>query len=315
MKTELVVKDNALINASYNLELAEQRLILLSIVKARETGRGITSDSRLEVHASDYMKQFNVEKSAAYEVLKSASESLFNRYFSYKEQRHDGTEFVVKSRWVSRVAYAPNVAILEVTFAPDVVPLITRLEQHFTSYQLKQVSQLTSKYAIRLYEMLIAWRNVGKCSFELINLRDSLGIASDEYRQMGHFKSRVLDASIAQINEYTDIKVTYEQQKNGRTISGFTFKLKPKQVQQEITILDTKASLIPSDLTPNQRVTFASKLSKLQELGGKAEPGEEVEAFAKRIELWLEDEKKLKMLTPFLYQVGFKKAKPKKVSQ
>ncbi|MFX6423588.1 RepB family plasmid replication initiator protein, partial [Acinetobacter baumannii] len=72
MKTELVVKDNALINASYNLELAEQRLILLSIVKARETGRGITSDSRLEVHASDYMKQFNVEKSAAYEVLKSA---------------------------------------------------------------------------------------------------------------------------------------------------------------------------------------------------------------------------------------------------
>ena len=28
-----------------------------------------------------------------------------------------------------------------------------------------------------------------------------------------------------------------------------------------------------------------------------------------------EDEKKLKMLTPFLYQVGFKKAKPKKVSQ
>ncbi|MGU5717886.1 RepB family plasmid replication initiator protein [Aeromonas taiwanensis] len=29
MKTELVVKDNALINASYNLDLVEQRLILL----------------------------------------------------------------------------------------------------------------------------------------------------------------------------------------------------------------------------------------------------------------------------------------------
>ena len=28
-----VVKDNALINASYNLDLAEQRLILLAIVK------------------------------------------------------------------------------------------------------------------------------------------------------------------------------------------------------------------------------------------------------------------------------------------
>ncbi|MCW8722235.1 replication initiation protein, partial [Acinetobacter baumannii] len=28
MRTELVVKDNALINASYNLDLVEQRLIL-----------------------------------------------------------------------------------------------------------------------------------------------------------------------------------------------------------------------------------------------------------------------------------------------
>ena len=35
----LVVKDNALINASYNLELVEQRLILLAIIEARETGK------------------------------------------------------------------------------------------------------------------------------------------------------------------------------------------------------------------------------------------------------------------------------------
>jgi hypothetical protein len=32
---DLVVKDNALINASYNLDLVEQRLILLAIVEAR----------------------------------------------------------------------------------------------------------------------------------------------------------------------------------------------------------------------------------------------------------------------------------------
>ncbi len=36
MKNELVVKDNALINASYNLDLSEQRLIMLAILKARQ---------------------------------------------------------------------------------------------------------------------------------------------------------------------------------------------------------------------------------------------------------------------------------------
>ena len=34
--TKLVVKDNALIEASFNLSLVEQRLMLLAIVEARE---------------------------------------------------------------------------------------------------------------------------------------------------------------------------------------------------------------------------------------------------------------------------------------
>ena len=34
----LIVKDNRLIEASYRLDLAEQRLVLLAIVRARETG-------------------------------------------------------------------------------------------------------------------------------------------------------------------------------------------------------------------------------------------------------------------------------------
>ena len=62
MKGGLVVKDNALMNASYNLDVTEQRLILLAIISARETGKGITADSKLEIHASDYAKQFNVTK-------------------------------------------------------------------------------------------------------------------------------------------------------------------------------------------------------------------------------------------------------------
>ena len=83
MKNELVVKDNALINASYNLETAEQRLIMLAVINARETGQGITADSKLEIHASDYAKHFNVSTDAAYKVMKEAVNNLFERKFSY----------------------------------------------------------------------------------------------------------------------------------------------------------------------------------------------------------------------------------------
>ena len=39
LMSKLVVKDNVLMNASYNLDLVEQRLILLAIVEARESER------------------------------------------------------------------------------------------------------------------------------------------------------------------------------------------------------------------------------------------------------------------------------------
>ena len=38
--SKLVVKDNALMNASYNLDLVEQRLILLAIVEAKRVRKG-----------------------------------------------------------------------------------------------------------------------------------------------------------------------------------------------------------------------------------------------------------------------------------
>ena len=162
MKNDLVVKDNALINASYNLDTTEQRLILLAIVQARELSKNVDANSVLEVHAHHYMKQFNVDKHAAYEGLKNAASNLFERKFSYKGI-HEGTqqEKIVKSRWVSKIAYVDSAGIVELTFAPDVIPLITQLEKSFTAYELKQISSLTSKYAIRLYELLIQWRSVG----------------------------------------------------------------------------------------------------------------------------------------------------------
>jgi plasmid replication initiation protein len=70
MRTELVVKDNALINASYNLDLVEQRLILLAIIEARESGKGINANDPLTVHAESYINQFNVHRNGAYKALK-----------------------------------------------------------------------------------------------------------------------------------------------------------------------------------------------------------------------------------------------------
>lgn len=307
MKNGLVVKDNALINASYNLETTEQRLIMLAIMSARDTGQGITADSKLEIHASDYANQFNVTKETAYEVLKSAVNNLFERKFSYiAEYKKTGKTGIVRSRWVSRVFYVDTLAILEITFAPDVVPLITRLEEHFTSYQLKQVSQLTSKYAIRLYELLIAWREVGKTpQIDLAEFRQKIGVEDAEYERMHHFKARVLEPSIKQINEHTDITVTYEQHKKGRAISGFSFKFKQKQQPKIETKRDPNTPDFFIKMTDAQRHLFANKMSEMPEMNKYSQGTESYQQFAMRIADMLLEPEKFRDFYPCLEKAGF----------
>ena len=315
MKNDLVVKDNALINASYNLEVTEQRLILLSIIRARETGQGISSDSKLEIHASDYASRFDVTKEAAYNALKNAVNNLFERKFSFKEIHKDtNKEIVVKSRWVSRIAYVDDLATLEVTFAPDVVPLITRLEKHFTSYQLKQVAQLTSKYAIRLYEFLIAWRDVGKTPvISLSEFREKLGLEMNEYQKMVNFKSRVLEPAIKQINELTDIHVKYEQYKTGRSISGLSFTFKHKKIDSIPSERDPNTVDLFTQMTDAQRHMFANKLSELPEMGRYSQGTESYPQFAIRIAEMLHDPEKIKELYPYLKKVGYMPSSKKDV--
>ena len=311
MKSELVVKDNALINASYNLELTEQRLILLAIVNARETGQGITADSKLEIRANDYATHFNVTNEAAYIALKEAVNNLFERQFSFKEAHKDtGKIGIVRSRWVSRIKYVDELAVLEVTFSPDVVPLITRLEKNFTSYQLEQVAGLTSKYAIRLYELLISWRAVGKCYYELGQLRDALGIGKNEYAQMGHFKSRVLDASLKQIKDHTDIEASYTQKKSGRVIIGFDFKFtvkqKAKPKDKDKTERDQNTIDLFTKMTDKQIATFSRKLAELPALGSNAPIGASAEQYADIIAKDLANPLKWEFYKPYLLQVGYK---------
>ena len=115
--SKLVVKDNALMNASYNLDLVEQRLILLAIIEARESGKGINANDPLTVHAESYINQFGVHRVTAYQALKDA-EDLFARQFSYQEINERGNTENVRSRWVSEIRYVDAEATVKLVFSP-----------------------------------------------------------------------------------------------------------------------------------------------------------------------------------------------------
>jgi plasmid replication initiation protein len=316
MKKELVVKDNALINASYSLNLVEQRLILLAIVVLREHTHNMQLDyiafnKPIKVTADSYINTFGVSQSTAYETLKDACKTLFARQFSYQEPRERGRIANKTTRWVSDIAYVDNSATVEFTFAPAVLPLILHLEKHLTSYEITQVSNLTSGYAIRLYELLIAWRSVGKTpEIKLSEFRQKMGVLEGEYQRMGQFKEKVLHIAIEQINEHTDITAEYEQHKEGRSIVGFSFKFKQKQQPKIEKPKDLKRDPNTPDffikMTDAQRHLFANKMSEMPEMSSYSKGTESYQQFAIRIADMLLEPEKFRELYPCLEKAGFK---------
>ena len=82
------------------------------------------------------------------------------------------------ARWVSEIRYVDAEATVKLIFAPIVIPLITRLEKRFTQYEMKQIAELSTGYAIRLYELLICWRTTGKTPvIELSEFRQKMGFS------------------------------------------------------------------------------------------------------------------------------------------
>ena len=308
----LVVKDNALIEASHKLSEVEQRLILLAILKAREVGDKVEElkDKELVIHASDYMNAFGVDRDAGYKSLKKAVMGLYQAEWGYHYINSKGNVVVRYERFTQSAVYIENEATVKFMFANAIIPMLVELERNFTSYEIEQVAHLRSRYAMRLYECLIRFKASKTLTITLDELRFRFGLLPDEYILMSNFKNRVLDLAVREINANTDITVSYDQHKQGRTITGFTFKFK----QKAKTAKADKAERDPNTLdlfvpmTDNQRFAFAKKISKLPEAShlAKGQANDSYDAFAEQIAKDLLDANKQKIYVPFLQKVGFK---------
>lgn len=306
-KSDLVVKTNQLNSAVQNLSLPELRIIQLAIVDARETGKGLDIKTPLRIDAMRYAQAFDTTRQNAYILMKQSEETLFNRRFTY----FDHEKKPIKSRWLQDVRYLDDEGAIEVCFTRLVVECITRLdgaEQFFTQYMLSQTANLNSVYSVRLYELLIQWKTAGKTPvFELSLFRGQMGLNDDEYKIMGNFKLRVLDLAVNEINEKTDLTVSYTQEKKGRVIHGFKFTVKQKQTQKAVkNERDINTVDMFATMTDKQIATFSRKLANMPELGNLAPIGADIDTFAQMIANDLKDEKKQAKYKPYLEKLGFK---------
>lgn len=273
-----IYKSNALVEASYRLSPAEQRIMLSCITQVRRD-QPITDDILYSVSASDYAALSGTESHSVYKELADAALRLKRREVWIKQEpngRGKRTSTLITG-WVQSILYVKSEGRVELRFSKDMLPYLTQLTEQFTRYMLSDVAKLNSGYAIRLYELLCQWRDVGEREVSIEWLRDAF-MLEGKYPAIKDFKKRVIEPAVEQVNEHTSIWVKWDQRKTGRRVSHliFTFgEKKPVKKQKPKTRTNTKRN--------DQKAKGARFGIPQAVIEANARPGEDYETAALRI--------------------------------
>ena len=223
MSNLLVTKSNHLVEAGYKLSLNEQRLILSAITHL-DGRKPIPKDNEFTITAAEFAAAYGIPLNQAYETLDDAASRLYERdiqTFDLNAKTKD------RFRWVDRVKYWIGEAKVTLSFSRWVIPYLTLLHQQFTTYELKQISQLNSAYAIRFYELLAQFIRTGERYITLDKIREILEL-KEQYQRFYDLKKYVINPSISDINNLTNITVDWDIVKKGRVITGLIFVFQEK---------------------------------------------------------------------------------------
>ena len=203
-----------------------------------------------------------------------------------------------------RIRYQPRDG-LRIKFNDDMRPLILDILESgysYTKVSMKQIFQLSSAYAMRLLELMLQYRGMMRDKkivrqMALDELRFRLDVQEGTYPAIKDFKRRVLDAPIREINEKRQYRVSYENVKTGRKVTGFIFTMDCSNVVPESEVQDDVAlEMMPSKKDGHGLSEMA--INKLTTLcGSNAE-------FKRRMDYALElaEKRKVKDLPAFLYK-------------
>lgn len=210
----VVVKDNKIIQASYKLTLVEQRIILSAIAKIDST-KALNESQGFTISVSEIHDLFMESKSSAYSEIKKAVNRLYRRSIILDGE---GSE----RRWIYEKQYHENKASVTLFFSPTIIPYLTQLKDSFTKYKLEYISEFRSSYSIRIYELLVQWTSKGEREIQIEDLKRILDV-SDKYSRPANFIARVIQPAIEDINQSSNLHVSFGTRKSGRLITHIQF--------------------------------------------------------------------------------------------
>ena len=257
MSKELIVKHNKLIEANYKLTLQEQKLILVLSAAIEKEDRDF---KKCIFSVTELAERLVLDKRAYYTELKEITEKLISKVIKIKEPNG-----LLQMSWLSSAQYYDNTGKVELSFDEKLKPYLLQLSSHFTKLELKKLVSLNSIYAVRIYELLKQYEKLEERTFEIEELRKTLGIEKTKHKKYNDFKREVLIRAEREINEKTDLNVSFEEIKTSRRITSIKFKIERQAAEEPIQEIE-KVEIVKSKNKVENPVEYSDEVLNLFDL-------------------------------------------------
>ena len=148
-----------------------------------------------------------------------------------------------------------------------VLSYLLEIKDSFTEFNLRHLLAMSSSYSIKLYKLLYQYKNIKNRIFVINDLKIQFGII-DKYTNYFDFKKNIINPSVLQINNFTDLQVSYREIKLGRKVYKlkFLFEVKNNQTLKnpyQDEAIDITNDTIISRLTNELEMELSSQTKDL----------------------------------------------------
>lgn len=224
-----VIQPNQIIEAQFNSNTLEKKIFASLVMQIQPQDEDF---KKYKVNIKELSADLNINENNMYREALKVSDSMIGRSLSIENKK---TKKFIKIALMSSFQYDNGFLYLKIN--PELKPYLLNIKDNYTRYQIKNILELKSIYSIRLYELLKQYLPIGKRTFDVTDLRKKLNLENGEYERFSDFNRYIIAKASNEINEKTDIEVSYSNVKKGRSIEKLSFTIKGKEVADDKVIL------------------------------------------------------------------------------
>ena len=225
-RAQQIAKSNYLIQKSkYELSARTQKVLLYCISKIKPEDPDYTM---YHIAYSDICAVCGIKQSTQnYQDLDDIIKPLYDDSFKIIQ---DGKAMVF--HWIEGVEYGLNHTSFSYRFDPRLSKYLFHLQENYTKFELECSLAMKSKYSIRMYELMRSYAFLGECDLSVRELKEYLN--APNYSKFADFRIQIIERSLEEINEYTDIYVEFSSVRQGRSIQRLKFDIRTKSSKEHL---------------------------------------------------------------------------------